>query len=193
METEKLFDVWAKRNPQWEIRYETSIIKNFTDYGRGQNNMRDDRGKILGAGYEIFIIAFFIGLYNDQRRPLNEDSTKCKTFGHEIKYWGNINSTGDRHPYPKLKEFIFIALVAKTDINLINLDKDEFTVRKAVDMLMQTMEEYANWGFHYIEDKLIDNPDYFFKATAFLEEFMAFSIATKDDSQDDDEEPESLD
>ena len=30
------------------------------------------------------------------------------------------------------------------------------TSRKAVDMLMQTMEEYANWGFHFMEDKLID-------------------------------------
>ena len=32
---------------------------------------------------------------------------------------------------------------------------------------MQTMEEYANWVFHFIEDKLTDNPSCFFRETAF--------------------------
>ncbi len=29
---EKLYDVWARRNPNWEKRYEETIIKNFSDY-----------------------------------------------------------------------------------------------------------------------------------------------------------------
>ena len=65
---EKLYDVWARRNPNWEKRYEESIIKNFSDYGKGVTNLGDAKGKLFGAGYEIFIIAFFIGLYYDQRR-----------------------------------------------------------------------------------------------------------------------------
>ncbi|HQJ89811.1 MAG TPA: glycoside hydrolase family 15, partial [Paludibacteraceae bacterium] len=85
MAVEKLYDMWAKRNPQWETRYEDSVIRNFCDYTKGQTTMRDDRGKIFGAGYEIFIIAFFIGLYNDQRRPLISDSSKCKSFGWAIE------------------------------------------------------------------------------------------------------------
>lgn len=32
---EKLYDLWAKRNPNWEKRFEDSIIKNFSDYGKG--------------------------------------------------------------------------------------------------------------------------------------------------------------
>ena len=63
METVKLYDMWAKRNPQWEKRYEDNIIKKFCDHSRGSTSLREDRGKIFGAGYEIFIIAFFIGLY----------------------------------------------------------------------------------------------------------------------------------
>lgn len=55
---------------------------------------------------------------------------------------------------------------------------------------MQTMEEYANWGFLFMEDKLIDDPNYFFRESAFLEVFMAFD-ATAPESADDDE-PESL-
>ena len=65
------------------------------------------------------------------------------------------------------------------------------TPRKAVDTLIQTMEEYANWGFHFIEDKLADDSNYFYKDTSFLEIFMAFDSSSFDDSDVD--EPESLD
>lgn len=58
-------------------------------------------------------------------------------------------------------------------------------------MLMQTMEEYANFGFHFMEDKLIDDPNYFFRETAFLEIFLAFDASAP--KSIDEEEPESLD
>ena len=31
---EKLYDVWARRNPNWEKRYEESIIKNSAIMGK---------------------------------------------------------------------------------------------------------------------------------------------------------------
>lgn len=191
MSTEKLYDLWAARNPQWEKRYEDSIIKNFCDYGRGATSLREDRGKIFGGGYEIYIIAFFIGLYFNQKRKLISDSQKKKTFGQPIQYWGNLDSVKGRKAYPKLREYIFTALIARTDIDFIALEKGDITVRKVVDKLIQTMEEYANWGFHFMEDRLIDDPNYFYKETAFLEVFLAFD-ASNDNSSDDDE-PESLD
>ena len=55
---------------------------------------------------------------------------------------------------------------------------------------MQTMHPYANWGFHFMEDKLIDNPNYFYRETAFLEVFLTFDASTTDSADD---EPESLD
>lgn len=67
---EKLYDLWAKRNPEWEKRFEEPIFKTFADYGKGNTSLSETRGKIFGAGYEIFIIAFFIGLYFDQTRKL---------------------------------------------------------------------------------------------------------------------------
>ena len=45
---EKLYDVWARRNPNWEKRYEESIIKNFSDYGKGVTNLGDAKGKLFG-------------------------------------------------------------------------------------------------------------------------------------------------
>lgn len=196
MATEKLYEAWASRNPLWEIRYDENIVKNFCEYGKGATSLRDARGKIFGAGYEIIIVAFFIGLYYDQRRPLNPDRSKLKELGQRIQFWGNIDSVKGRKPYPKLREYIFAALVAKTDIDLIAVEKGEITLRKAVDMLMDTMEEYINWGLHFMEDKLIDNPNYFYTETAFLEVFLNFDapIVDSDDSPDSlDVEPEYLD
>lgn len=187
MATEKIYELWSKRNPQWETRFEDSIIKQFCEYGKGATSMRDDRGKIFGAGYEIFIIAFFIGLYYNQKRPLINDNQKCKIFGQPIQFWGNIDSVKGRKAYPKLREYIFVALIAKTDIDFIALEKDEITVRKAIDMLIQTMEEFANWGFNFIADKMIDNPNYFYSETAFLETFLSFETNLKEE-----EDPESL-
>lgn len=191
MASESLYDIWAKRNPNWEKRYEENIIKTFTDYGRGASQMQSDRGKLFGAGYEIFILAFFIGLYYDEKRKLVEDGNKIKSFGQPIQYWGNLDSIKTRKAYPKLREFIFEALIARTDADFIALDKGEITARKVVDMLMQTMEEYANWGFHFMEDKMIDNPSTFFSDTAFLEIFLAMNTGSF--IPEEEEEAESLD
>ena len=191
MAAEKLYDMWAARNPQWEKRYEDNIIKKFCDYGRGATALMGDKGYIFGGGYEIFIVAFFIGLYFNQRRPLIDDSTKRKGFGQPIQYWGNLDSVKSRKAYPKLREYIFTALVARTDIDFIKLDKGEITPRKAVDMLIQTMEEYANWGFNFIEDKLMYNPNFFYKDEAFLEIFLAFDATVAETAEE--EEAESLD
>jgi len=187
--TTSLFEEWSKRNPSWEKRYEDSVIKKFTDYGKGESSMREDRGKLFGAGYEIVIIAFFIGLYYNQRKKLIADSAKRKTLGQPIQFWGNIATGKFRKTYPKIRDYMFIALVAKTDIDFIALDKEEITSRKAVDLLMDTMEEYINWGLDYIEDKLLSDSSYFFSPTAFLDVFLSLDADKQDEVTD---EPEEL-
>lgn len=193
MEKEKLFDLWANRNPNWEIKYEETILKTFCDYGKGSTLLQEARGKIFGAGYEIIIIAFFIGLYHNRRKELTPDTTKKKGLGQPIKYWGNLDSKPGRTAYPEIRKYMFAALVARTDIDFIALDKGDITPRKVVDKLMTTMEEYINWGLDYMAEKMEDNPNYYFKETSFLREFMEFIApdTSKDESSDD--EPESLD
>ena len=66
---ESLFDTWCRRDPNWETRYQESVIDVFCDYGKGRTSLQAARGKYFGAGYEIFIIAFFIGLYYNQTKP----------------------------------------------------------------------------------------------------------------------------
>lgn len=191
MAVEKLFELWAKRNPNFEKRYEENIIKQYTDYGKGSSSFQESRGKIYGAGYEIYIIAFFIGLYHNRRKPLNEDSSKIKGFGQAIQYWGVRENRGLRKQYSEIQKYIFAALVARSDVDFIALDQDKINARKAVDILTTTMEEYANFGFDYIEDKMLDNPEHFFKNSAFLDVFLSFT--TIGDHSNEDTNVESLD
>lgn len=191
MAAEKLFDVWAKRNPNFEKRYEDSIIKLFTDYGKGSSSYQESRGKIFGAGYEIYIIAFFIGLYFNRRKKLSSDSSKVKGFGYPIMYWGNKEARGLRKQYSEMQKYIFAALVTRSDVDFIALDKDKINTNKAVDILITTMEEYANFGFDFIEDKMMDNPEFFFKNSAFLDIFLSFTAEKNEVTED--EDAESLD
>lgn len=86
---------------------------------------------------------------------------------------------------------MFAALVARADIDFIALDKGELSLRKAVDILIQTMEEYANYGFYFIKEKGEDIPNFFYKEDAFLSVFLAFDASVPESA--DEEEPESLD
>jgi len=83
--------------------------------------------------------------------------------------------------------------VARADIDFIALDKGELTPRKAVDELITKMEEYANFGFDYIQEKMEENPNHFFGEMSFLNLFTSF-VKTEQIEEDTDEDmPEPLD
>lgn len=172
MASENLYDLWAKRNPKFETHFDEYLLRIFTDYGVGSSDAMASKGKVLGAGYELYIYAFFVGLYANKQREL---SSETKVLGQPIQFWGNLDSKRFRKAYPKLREYIFAALVAKTEkLDLISLEKGDITERKAVDYLIDTMELYANYGFHFMEEKLKSNPNYFYKSTGFLDVILDF-------------------
>ena len=173
---ESLFDAWSKKNPEWEIKYAELLMEPFTDYGRATSQYTVSRGKIFGAGYEMFIIGFFIGLYFDKTRKLPDDKSKRKLFGHPIMFWGSQEGKLKlgRTSYKKIQEYMFAALVAKTDIDFISLEKGDTNVNDAANTLIDKMEEYANYGFHYLEDLLENDPNCLFKDSAFLKIFTSF-------------------
>jgi hypothetical protein len=167
MAKDSLYDIWSRRNPKFESHYEETQIRKFTEYGGGSVESMSSKGKVFGAGYELYIYAFFVGLYADQKKELRGET---KALGQPIQYWGNLDSKKFRTGYPKLREYIFSALVARSnELDLIALEKEEITERKATDYLIDTMEQYANYGFTKIEEKLNENPSYFFKNTGFLD------------------------
>ena len=163
----------------------------ISDYGVGASENTGAKGKILGAGYEPYIMAFFIGLYSNKRLPLSEESDDLKVLGQPLQYWGNLDSKKFRHAYPALRSYIFIALVAKTDIDWIALDKGDIKVSSVVAKLIETMEEYANYGFSVMEDKLSDDKGYFFSHRSFLDIFLQLTTKTPS-AVDMEEAPEDL-
>lgn len=185
---DSLYDLWAKRSPKWETSYQDSVISVFADYGKGTNSITEIKGKTFGAGYEVYILAFFIGLYSDQCKPLVDDTSKIKDFGWAISNWGTQESRLGRFSYPRLREYMFAALIARTDVDLIALDKGEIKPARIVDQLIDKMEQYANFGFDFIKEKLEDDPNYFFKDTAFLRVFLSFLPDNYPDSSDEDED-----
>ena len=192
---ESLYALWGKRNPEWETRYQESIMNIFSDYGKGTTPYQESRGKAFGTGYEVFILAFFIGLYSNKTIPLTEDKAKRKSCGQAIQYWGNQEHRFGRTAYGQIREYLFAALVARTDIDLLALDKGEITERKVVDLLIDKMEQYANFGFSFMLEKLEENPNCFSGESAFLKLFLSFAATHNDDtgnSIDDDDELETL-
>ena len=192
IEYTRIYDAWARKTPLYKKDYEKDVIKAIIDFGKGTNEVSAAKGKILGAAYEVLIMAFFIGLYAGKKVPFGEyeDTKDC---GQPIQYWGNLDSKKYRHAYPRLREYIFNALVARTpSIDWVELDKGNLTVNEAVSLLMDTMEEYINYGLEVLKDKLKDE-GYLYSNNSFLELFMELTDPTKQETaKDDDDKPEDL-
>lgn len=189
---EKLIDIWGRRSPRFEKRYETSVMRVVSDYGIGASENTGAKGKVLGAGYEPFIMAFFIGLYSNKKLPLSDDPDDLKTLGQPLQYWGNLDSKKFRHAYPKLRSYIFIASVAKTEIDWIALDKGDIKVSTVVSKLIETIEEYTNYGFSIMEEKLKEDKGFFFSNRSFLDIFLQLTAASKSDVDNNTVSPEPL-
>lgn len=195
LKDEKIIDVWGRKNPRFEKKYQRvgdkkKIIEIITDYGIGASENTNAKGKVLGAGYEAYIMAYFIGLYSNKRLPLSEDPNELKTLGQPIEKWGNLDSKKNRHAYPGLRSYIFMSLVAKTEIDWIALDKGDIGVHNVANKLILTMEEYANYGFAYMQEKVDDDPGYFFSNRSFLDIFL--QLTQKEETQTENEELEEL-
>ena len=177
---EKIIDIWGRKTPKFEKKYEHSVMRIISDYGVGASENTNAKGKILGAGYEPYIMAFFIGLYSSKRLPLSENSDDVKVLGQPLQFWGNLDSKKNRHAYSNLRSYIFIALVAKTEVDWIALDRGDIKVNSVVANLMETMEEYANYGFSVMEDKLKEDKGFFFSNRSFLDIFLELTSPKSD-------------
>ena len=188
----RIFDVWTRRTPAYEKHYEQEVIKPLTDFGFGTNEASEAKGKILGAGYEALIMAFFIGLYSKKKIAFDQYAD-IKDLGQPIQFWGNLDSKKGRKAYPRLKEYIFVALVARTpEIDWIELDKGKWTVNETVSLLMSTMEEYINYGLSVLADKLKEDESYFYNKNAFIDLFKDLTHPHSSVNEQHEDGPEQL-
>jgi|SRR5690606_22413457 len=163
---ENLFDKWKSKIPKYSMFHKdlfTSLSQKFGAEGEKKINL----GKHFSTNYELYIYAFFLGLYNDEFSPISDVEKKID-FSHHIQHWGSKITVSTRKEFTKLQENIFIALIARTKLDLIELEKGELDEDEAVKSLIQTMESYTNGGLNLIKEKLEENPNHFLQPTSFL-------------------------
>ncbi len=164
---ENLFDKWKTKIPKYSIEFKDTLFKSLSQKYGAEGDKKISLGKHFSTNYELYMYAFFLGLYNDEFMPIPE-SVKKVDFSHHIQHWGSKTTTL-RKDFTKLQEYIFAALIAKTDIDFIALDKGDESEEDAVKKLIYTMESYTNGGLTLIKEKMEDNSTYFLNPTAFLD------------------------
>jgi hypothetical protein len=168
---DNLFDIWASRVPQYDEKFRNTLFKSKAAKGSKDEESIESLGKHFSRQYELYIYAFFLGLYNNEFTEIPKDAKKAN-FSHHIQYWGSKNSIG-RSSFTELQEYMFVALVAKTEIDFISLEKGEIDVKKVVKQLIHTMESYTNGGLILLEEKGEENSNYHLTSTAFLDLIVA--------------------
>lgn len=162
-----LFDKWKTKIPQYSEEYRELLFESLSKKFGGSEKSKIDFGKHFSNNYELYIYAFFLGLYNEEFIPIPE-GTKKVDFSYQIQNWGSKGNRLDRKDFTSIQENIFSALVAKSDIDLIKLEKGEIKEDDIVKLLIQTMEAYTNGGLNLIKEKLEENSNYFLQQTSFL-------------------------
>lgn len=103
---------------------------------------------LFGPYYEIYMYAFFIGYHRNERLPLSDGTEKIDFL--EIGKW---KPSG-------IVDYILLILLNNRDIlksswgEIENLDEEK--IDELVKNIVTAIEEYANAGLSYINDK-IDN------------------------------------
>lgn len=177
---EELYNEWLESsNSNFEVEFEDSIVRRYCFWHGSNNDGVEIKGKVFNAAYEILAYAFFLGLYSGEgRRPL---IGKKRNLSMEMKRWGEISTTSfpGRKKYPMIQKYIFAALIAKTDIDLIAIDKGAKSIDGAVDELMLALSEYINTGFHLMKDKMDVIPDFFDSQQSFMNFITKYAMANK--------------
>jgi hypothetical protein len=156
-----LKSVWADRVPNYnqEYKYIFEKLANKGNEGGDNEELARESGKVFATQYELYIYAFFIGLYSNN---LKENAIKIN-FGHKISEWGKKSRKSNRESFLEIQDFIFVALLSKSEIDFIKLEQfsDENEIKNAVSNLVELMERYANGGLDLIKEKLESNENYF--------------------------------
>lgn len=156
---EDLIDRWASQPPKYDKIFE-SLFEKLARKGSGTEERKEDAGKIFSNNYELYIYAFFIGLYSNKRTPIEGEKID---FSHEIRHWGKKGRQFDRKDYTILQRYIFMAIVANSEIDFIELENaEESEIRKSVLQLRSEFAEYTNTGLlilqeQYDKDRLVFN------------------------------------
>jgi hypothetical protein len=159
-----LLDLWKDNIPN----YGENFKKLFESLAKKGSLGGDQKalGRHFDTNYEFYIFAFFYGLYNNEFIELA--NVKKVNFGQAIKFWGN-KSSPIRKDFSHLQNFIFAALIAKTEFDFLALERGDLDPSDVIKKLMVTLEGFTNGGLTLIEEKMSESPNFFLLSPAFLD------------------------
>ena len=174
---ESLFDKWKEKTPKYSEEFRDILFKSLSEKYGAEGEKKTSLGKHFSTNYELYMYAFFLGLYYDEFSPI-PDGVKKIDFSWAIQNWGSKKAIL-RKDFTKLQEYMFAALITKTDFDFIALEKGEISADDVVKQLIYTMESYTNGGLTLIKEKIDVNPNFILQPTAFLD----LIVRTKNDLQ----------
>ena len=159
-----LLDRFDKKTPHYPNRYRDMIDrlarKRAFDTSSGTEEEKFSQGKIFANYYECFLYATVLGIRQNYRVPFDRATEGTKFIA--VESW---------RPRP-LVEYIFMALLTLSDIELIDLEEmDEDQIDSKAFDLTKLIEEYACGGFDLMQSRLVDEPHLFddaYRAVGFL-------------------------
>lgn len=166
MNVNSLLNKWKSRVPKYSETHK-NLFESLAEKFGAEGEKRRSLGKQFSTNYELYIYAFFLGLYNNELIPITKEDKKID-FSHPIQNWGSKNKAY-RKDFTVIQDYIFAALIAKTDIDVISLEKGEIDEEEIIKSLMETLESYTNGGLTILQEKNEENPNYFLQPTAFLD------------------------
>lgn len=163
---EGLLKQFSKRKP----RYKKSFHFLFESFARkfgGSEETKIEDAKSFSTIYELYTYAFFLGLYADEKFLIEKDE-ETETF-IEFDSFAKTGSRLGRKDIRDLRDIIFAALIAKSDINLLELENyEEIEVTRFITDLKNDFEGYANYGLLLIKEKYEEDKGFFLDRYAFF-------------------------
>jgi hypothetical protein len=172
---ETLFTQWAARVPRYDKKY-VELFEQLAQKGSTSERTKGAYGRTFSSFYELYIYAFFLGLYNNAIEPF-PDGAKLTDFSHAIEHWGNKGGKLMRKDYSVIRRYIFAGTILNSDVDLLKLERNEIDVKDVTRELLDVTEAIANGGLRLLRDKLDENSDYF---TLHPMGYVEFIIGAKD-------------
>jgi len=173
---ESLFNRWKTKIPSYSEIHK-DLFNSLSSKGGSEGEKRVSLGKHFSTNYELYVYAFYLGLYNDEFVPIGKQEKKVD-FSYAITYWGS-KSNSLRKDFTQIQEYIFIASFAKSNISIIDLDKGISKEEDIVRELIYTLESFTNGGLILIKEELDRNTNYFLQPSSFLQKILKTKVSTQ--------------
>ena len=172
---DSLFDEWRRVIPQYSVRFKdlfASLANKYTATSEKVSSL----GKHFEVQYELYTYAFFLGLYSKTRVKFSAGEKKWN-FSNPIETWGSRRTT--RKDYKYIQDYMFMAVITKSDVDLLALEKGDIESKEIVKQLINVLEEYVYGGLTIISEKMEDGLNPFLTSDSFLQLLVKSGIDDK--------------